>query len=137
MLLLALMAGFAAYAAAYAVASSGPGNGKWYGKIATTGLVAPTAPERAGILAAFGDPGAPAHCLTVSLAASNHSYARVAYRGSTSGPCVRWAFNGVNVLRQTAGRWRVLFEASQYACPVPHVPQAIQRDLGICPQRGG
>ena len=48
-----------------------------------------------------------------------------------------WAFNGVDVLHDTAGRRRVLFEASQHACPIPHVPQPVQRHRGVCPGRGG
>ena len=94
--------------------------------------VAPTRAQRAAILKAFGDPGAPARCLPVGLAASNHAFARVRYRPRTG--CARWGFNGVNVLRkQRSGRWKVVFEASSYSCPRPRIPRQVQRDLGICP----
>jgi hypothetical protein len=97
-----------------------------------THMVAPATAQRAAILKAFGSPGAPARCLRVGLAASNHNYATVRFR-PVSG-CARWGFNGVNVLqRQPSGRWRVRFEGSSYSCPRPRIPRQVQRDLGICP----
>jgi hypothetical protein len=94
--------------------------------------VAPTTAQRVAILKAFGDPGAPARCLTVGLAASNHGYATVRYRSGKG--CLRWAFNGVNVLKkQRSGRWKGIFAASSYSCPRPRIPRAVQRDLGVCP----
>lgn len=94
--------------------------------------VAPTSAQRAAILKAFGDPGAPARCLFVGLAASDHAYATVRFRRPARG-CTRWAFNGVNVLRhQRGGRWKVIFEASAYSCPRRSIPRQVQRDLGIC-----
>jgi hypothetical protein len=94
--------------------------------------VAPTRAQRAAILQAFGDPGAPARCLSVGLAASNHAYATVRYRPVKG--CSRWGFNGVNVLgKQRSGRWKVLFEGSAYSCPRPRIPRQVQRDLGVCP----
>jgi hypothetical protein len=98
-----------------------------------TGTVAPTAAQRAAILRAFGDPGAPARCLSVGLAASNHNYATVRFHPRRG--CVRWGFNGVNVLqRQRTGAWKVRFEGSSYSCPRPRIPRQVQRDLGVCPE---
>ena len=95
-------------------------------------IVAPTAAQRTAILKAFGDPGAPARCLPVGLAASNHAYATVRYRPVKG--CGRWGFNGVNILKkQRTGRWKVLFEASSYSCPRSRIPRQVQRDLGVCP----
>jgi hypothetical protein len=95
--------------------------------------VAPSASQRAAILKAFGDPGAPARCLPVGLAVSDHAYATVRYRPRTG--CARWGFDGVNVLqKQRSGRWKVLFEGSSYSCPRPRIPRAVQRDLGVCPR---
>ena len=97
-----------------------------------TGTVAPTPAQRAAILKAFGDPGAPARCLSVGLAASNHTYATVRFHPRRG--CARWGFNGVNVLQRThSGVWKVRFEASSYSCPRPRIPRQVQRDLGICP----
>ena len=109
------------------------------GAVASTALAAPpairtaapSAAERAAILKAFGDPGAPARCLFVGLAASDHAYATVRYRPVKN--CGRWGFNGVNILaRQRSGRWKVLFEGSAYSCPRPRIPRSVQRDLGVC-----
>jgi hypothetical protein len=94
--------------------------------------VAPTPAQRAAILKAFGSPGAPARCLRVGLAASNHNYATVRFH-PVSG-CGRWGFNGVNVLQHLrTGHWKVRFEGSSYSCPRPRIPRQVQRDLGICP----
>jgi hypothetical protein len=102
---------------------------------ASGATVAPSADELAQILAAFGDPAAAARCLTVSVAASNRAYATVAYDNGP-GSCVRYAFNGANILRDSGGRWSSVFAASTYTCPVAHVPQSVQRDLGVCPPVG-
>jgi hypothetical protein len=103
---------------------------------ASGATVEPTAQDRAQILASFGDPPAAARCLTIGLAASDHSYATVVY-DSGSASCVRYGFNGLNILRDTGGSWRAVFEASAYACPVAHVPRSVQRDLGVCPHPVG
>jgi hypothetical protein len=94
--------------------------------------VAPTPGQRATILRAFGDPGAPARCLGVRLAASDRAYATVRFHARSG--CRRWGFNGVNVLRKVhAGHWKVAFAASSYTCPRPRIPRQVQRELGICP----
>jgi hypothetical protein len=93
---------------------------------------APTAKQRAAILRAFGVPTAGWRCLRVRLAASNHSYATVRFIGSKD--CVRWAFNGSNVIkRKRDNHWAVLFEGSAFACPLSRIPRQVQRDLGVCP----
>jgi hypothetical protein len=91
---------------------------------------AATPAQRAAILAAFGGPRAAWPCLTVRLAASDSSFAAVRFRAARS--CRRWAFNGVNVLERTRGRWKVVFEGSAYRCPLPRIPRGVQRDLRIC-----
>lgn len=93
--------------------------------------VAPTPPEAAAVIKAFGDPRAAAPCLNVRLAASNRRYATVHFR--TSSKCSRWAFNGVNVFERTRDdHWKVVFEGSSYSCPRPGLPRQVQRDLGVC-----
>lgn len=94
--------------------------------------VAPTAAQRAGIVKAFGDPPQAWPCLTVRIAAANHNYASVRYKSSST--CMRWAFDGVNIIEHVRqNRWRVRFEGSSFACPLPHIPRSVQRDLGVCP----
>jgi hypothetical protein len=69
--------------------------------------------------------------MSVRLAASNRNYASVRPLRSTS--CLRWEFNGMNVLKRTYGsHWKVLFAGSAYACPLPRIPRQVQRDLGVC-----
>ncbi len=94
--------------------------------------VAPSAGERSAIIRAFGDPAAAAPCLIVRLAASDRGYGDVRARATQH--CLRWAFDGTNVLKRgRAGRWTVQFEGSSYHCPLPRIPRAVQRDLGVCP----
>jgi hypothetical protein len=105
------------------------------GSKAKPGTVAPTSAQRAAIVNAFGDPVAAGSCLTVLLAASNHNYATVRFRSTKAG-CIRWAFNGRNVLARGAhGHWRVVFAGSAYRCPVARIPGQVQRQLGVCPLR--
>jgi hypothetical protein len=93
--------------------------------------VPPTPAQRVAILKAFGSRGAPARCLRVGLAASDHAYATVHFRPVAG--CGRWGFNGVNVVHhRRAGGWKVSFEGSSYSCPRPRIPRQVQRDLGIC-----
>jgi hypothetical protein len=99
----------------------------------TTGhTVGPTSAQRAGVLAALGDPPAAAPCLDVRIAASNAAYGTVLFSSRRS--CERWITNGVSVYRRVNGNhWRVVFAASSYRCPVPRLPRSVQRDLGVCP----
>jgi hypothetical protein len=100
--------------------------------LASGGTVMPTAAQRNAIVHAFGDPASAVPCLNVGLARSDHAYATVRFRDKQS--CLRWAFNGTNVLvRGTGGHWEVAFEGSSYHCPLPKIPRQVQRDLGVCP----
>jgi hypothetical protein len=99
---------------------------------ARPGTVAATPAQRVAIIKAFGDPRAAAPCLTVGLAASNHSYATVRFRNRKG--CQRWAFNGKNILKRARhNSWSVVFEGSAYRCPLARIPLQVQRDLGACP----
>ncbi|HEY7967539.1 MAG TPA: hypothetical protein VID68_10960 [Solirubrobacteraceae bacterium] len=99
---------------------------------AAAATVAPTASERVAIIRAFGDPASAGPCLLVRVAHADRSYGEVRPRLSTN--CARWAFDGVNVLKRgSRGRWKVRFEGSSYHCPLPRIPRAVQRDLGVCP----
>jgi hypothetical protein len=99
--------------------------------LAAGATVSPTPAQKAAIIKAFGDPKAASSCLIVRLASSNHNYADVRFRTVKS--CQKWAFNGVNALKQGKGnRWKVAFEGSSYRCPLAHIPRQVQRDLGIC-----
>jgi hypothetical protein len=94
--------------------------------------VAPSNKQRAAILKAFREPRAGWRCMKVRLASSNHNYAAVRFVGSKG--CLRWAFNGINVIkRKRDNQWRVLFEGSAFACPLSRIPRQVQRDLGVCP----
>jgi hypothetical protein len=105
------------------------------GALAASGgrsTVTPTKAQRAGILKAFGDPPAAAHCLITRLAAANHNYGTV--RFNTSKKCLKWEADGVNIFeRVNPTRWRERFEGSSYKCPLANIPKSVQRDLGVCP----
>jgi hypothetical protein len=102
------------------------------GSTAQPQTVAPTYGQRVAIVRAFGDPASAVPCLIVRLAASNHSYATVLFRGTKG--CMRWAFNGKNILKRgNHGRWNVAFEGSAYGCPLARIPGQVQRQLGVCP----
>jgi hypothetical protein len=74
---------------------------------------------------------AQAACLTARVAVSNHNYATV--RFDTAKSCQKYAFDGVNVLKQgTHDRWKVLFEGSSFSCPLPKIPKSVQHNFGIC-----
>jgi hypothetical protein len=99
--------------------------------VALGATVSPTRSQKAAIIKAFGDPKSASSCLVVRLAASNRNYATVRFRRVNR--CRRWAFNGRNALKRvTDNRWKVVFEGSDYRCPVAHVPRHVQRDLAIC-----
>ncbi|MGO9789168.1 MAG: hypothetical protein ACLP8S_06485 [Solirubrobacteraceae bacterium] len=70
--------------------------------------------------------------MTVRIAAANHNYANVRFKTDTR--CSGWAWDGVNVIEHVQqNQWRIRFEGSSYTCPLPHIPQPVQRDLGVCP----
>jgi hypothetical protein len=94
----------------------------------------PTAAQRAAILKAWGTRStAQSNCMIVLLAASNHQYGTVRFHPIKR--CSKWAFNGVNVFRNTRdNRWRTAFEGSSYRCFLRNIPRQVQRDLAICPK---
>lgn len=99
---------------------------------ARPGTVAPSNKQRVAILKALAVPKSGWGCMKVRLAASNHGYATVRFLGSKR--CLRWAFNGMNVIkRKRDNQWAVLFEGSAFACPLSRIPRQVQRDLGVCP----
>jgi hypothetical protein len=102
--------------------------------VAAAAATVPASPHvAAAVVKGFGDPPAAVHCLEVLVSASNPDYAAVTFDPKR---CNRFTFNGVNVLHRAAvGDWRVVFEASEYRCPIPQIPKAVQRDLHICPYK--
>jgi hypothetical protein len=102
------------------------------GSVARLRTVAPTSAQQAAIVKAFGAPRVAAPCLNVVLAASDHNYATV--RFSARKGCLRWAFNGKNVLKRGGhDHWSVAFEGSAYRCPLARIPLLVQRQLEVCP----
>ena len=102
--------------------------------IAAGKTVPPTGAQRAAILKAFGSRSkAQSNCMIVLLAASNHRYGTV--RPHLNRACRKYAFNGVNVFKNTSdNHWKRVFAASDYKCPLAHIPRQVQRDLTICPR---
>ena len=93
----------------------------------------PTEAQRIAILKAFGSHSrAQSDCMVVLLAASNHKYGTV--RPHTNRACAKYAFNGVNVFKNTSdNHWKQVFAGSSYSCFRPNIPRQVQRDLAICP----
>jgi hypothetical protein len=101
--------------------------------ITLAAAVGPTGAQRTAILKAWGSHSrAQSACMIVKLAASNRSYGAVRPRIIRS--CRRWEFDGVNVIKRTRDNtWKLVFEGSDYRCPMKTIPRGVQRDLGVCP----
>jgi hypothetical protein len=75
----------------------------------------------------------PRQCAAVYRSTVDRGWASATFdpqRGWSS-RCQKYGSNGVVVLRQTRGRWRVVTEGSDFTCPIRHVPGAVARDLHV------
>jgi len=81
----------------------------------------------AGIAAAYGYPS---RCLSITIAASDPTYARADFDHST--PCGRYDGYATAIFRRLDGAWRPVLDATGYSCPVGTLPAAVQADLDVC-----
>lgn len=89
---------------------------------------APTKSERAGIAKAAD---VPARCLKTRVSTVNDDYASIHIRNQRRG-CKAYQADGVAVFkRRKTGGWKFVTAGSAFSCPVPHVPKAVAKDLGI------
>jgi hypothetical protein len=83
-----------------------------------------------GIAAAYGYPLA---CLSITILATNRSYARADFNHMS--PCGRFTGYSTAIFHRAMGVWRRALDAVSYACPVASIPVAVQTELGVCPPR--
>jgi hypothetical protein len=94
-------------------------------------LINPLARESgpAGVAAAYGYP---LRCLSITILASDHTYARADFNHMS--PCGRYMGYPTAIFHYVTGAWRPVLDAISYSCPVDSLPDAIQTELDVCPQ---
>lgn len=82
----------------------------------------------AGVAAAYGYP---LRCLSVTIAQTNHAYARADFDHRS--PCGRYDGYVTAIFYRVDGAWLPVLDATSYSCPVATLPTAVQTELGVCP----
>jgi hypothetical protein len=99
---------------------------------ATAAAPAPAAVPAAAVAAVTATTRDPASCFSVSAAARYPGYAVANFNsGSTTSTCGHEVANATFVVREKAGRWKVLNPSGTISCPVHSVPNRIAKALGI------
>ncbi len=88
------------------------------------------APGPIGVAAAYKYP---LSCLIVTLAASDHDYARA--RLDRASPCWRYGVYQTTIFHRAGGVWRLVLNVHSYSCPVRSLPAIVEIELGVCPLR--
>jgi hypothetical protein len=83
-----------------------------------------------GVAAAYGYP---LRCLSVTIAATDPSYARADFDHAVS--CGRYDGYSTAIFHRIDDVWRPVLDAINYSCPVAVVPSSVQSELGVCPAR--
>jgi hypothetical protein len=81
-----------------------------------------------GVAAAYGYP---LRCLSVTIAQTNHAYARADF--DHRGPCGLYDGYVTAIFSRIDGAWLPVLDATSYSCPVATLPAAVQKELGVCP----
>jgi hypothetical protein len=81
----------------------------------------------AGVAATYGYP---LRCLSITILATDHSYARADFNHMS--PCGRFTGYATAIFHRVMGAWRPALEALGYACPVASLPIDVQTELGVC-----
>jgi hypothetical protein len=84
----------------------------------------------AGVAAAYGYP---LHCLRVTIAQTDHAYARADFDHRR--PCGRYDGYVTAIFYRIDGAWLPVLDATSYSCPVATLPIAVQQELGVCEPR--
>lgn len=75
----------------------------------------------------------PFRCIVMTVAASDPSYVRADLdRAST---CARDAAWTSTIFHRVDGTWRTVIVMAGHTCPVHALPQRVQVELGVCPQK--
>jgi hypothetical protein len=82
----------------------------------------------AGVAAAYGYPP---RCLSVTIAHTNHAYARADFDHSSA--CGRYDGYVTAIFYRIDGAWLPVLDATSYSCPVATLPTGVQNELGVCP----
>ena len=89
------------------------------------GVVREKGPD--GVAAAYGYP---ARCLSVTILATDHTYARADFNHLSR--CGRYTWYPTAIFHYAAGRWRTVLDAINYVCPIASLPHSVQTGLGVC-----
>jgi hypothetical protein len=81
----------------------------------------------AGVAAAYGYP---LRCLSVTILATDRTYARADFNHMSA--CGRYTWYPTAIFHRVAGAWRPVLDAVNYRCPLDSVPAAVQTRLGVC-----
>jgi hypothetical protein len=94
----------------------------------------PRATEKAALAQALR---VPRRCVAIRVATVRQGWASVTLRSPLPRSCLKYAADGVNVMRLRDDVWYRRFSGSSWACPIPHVPEDVRKDLGLgCPEGG-
>ena len=86
----------------------------------------------AGVAAAYGYP---LRCLSVTILAQDRAYARADFDHLSR--CGQYTWYPTAIFHYAAGKWRIVLDAINYACPVAPLPRPVQSELGVCDLSGG
>jgi hypothetical protein len=96
-----------------------------------------TKAERSAIVAAVVKQkqlsGAQAACQVVTISTVDQRFAALSWPAQLSSACRRVAANGVIIERRGKRGWQLITVGSSFRCPIKGVPNAVARDLGVCP----
>ncbi len=98
----------------------------WLGdRIPVGGVTRERGPD--GVAAAYGYP---LRCLSVTILATNRTYARADFNHLTR--CGRYTWYPTAIFHYASGRWRTVLDAINYVCPLASLPRPVQTELGVC-----
>jgi hypothetical protein len=94
----------------------------------------PKATEKAALAQAMKTPR---RCLKIRVATVRRGWASVRLHSPLPDSCMKYAADGVSVMRRRDDVWRQRFAGSSWSCPIPRVPEDIRKDLKLgCPEGG-
>ena len=74
---------------------------------------------------------APRGCLQIHLASRRYASVRFDPAKAASAPCVKYAADGITILKMQRGRWETVSAGSDVRCPVRGVPNSVLPQLGV------
>jgi hypothetical protein len=94
----------------------------------------PTATERAAIAQLMK---APRRCVLIRVATVRRGWASARFQIPATSQCSKYIADGVAILHRRDDVWHMRFSGSAWSCPIPHVPEAVRKDLRLgCPEGG-